>query len=204
MENLVEQKFGRLTVQEFAGMSKNRHSRWNCLCDCGNTARVERDHLKSGNTQSCGCYNKEQVSKAKTIHGQNKNGLITKEYKCWQDMKDRCYNPNDEQYKDYGGRGIKVCERWLNSFENFYTDMGNRPIGMTLDRKDNDGDYCPENCRWCNWVEQHNNKRSNVWYECKGERKTISQWARSLGVSYDVLRYRLNNSASIEQALGLV
>jgi hypothetical protein len=116
-------------------------------------------------------------------------------------MKDRCYNPKNKAYKNYGGRGIKVCGRWLESFENFYEDMGPCPIGMSLDRKDNDGDYCPENCRWATWEEQQNNRRDNVHKAHKGEVKTIRQWERHLGVTRGTLWARFNGSWSIADAL---
>jgi hypothetical protein len=118
----------------------------------------------------------------------------------WQNMIRRCYEPNKKDYKNYGGRGIGVCSRWLESFENFYVDMGDCPEGMTLDRKNNDGNYCKENCRWATKIEQMNNKRSNVWKEYKGERKTVAQWARSLDIHEGTLRTRFRSGWSVDRA----
>jgi hypothetical protein len=116
-------------------------------------------------------------------------------------MMQRCYNPKHRDYRYWGGRGIRVCERW-HSFENFYEDMGNPPEGMTLDRKDNSGDYCKENCRWATKEEQQNNTRYNVWLEHEGERRTIAQWAREIGMNVGTLGARLNVYGwSIERAL---
>ena len=200
MFDLTGQKFGRLTVQEFAGR-KGSNYYWNCTCDCGNNTKTQGGALRNGSAKSCGCYNKEQSSKAHTVHGQAKDGVKTKEYSCWQRMKDRCYNINDKSYKNYGGRGIQVCERW-HKFESFFEDMGRCPKGRSLDRKDNDGDYCKANCRWATNEEQYNNKRTNIWKEYEGKNKTIAQWGRSLGISDNTLWCRLNRYGwSIERTL---
>jgi len=197
--DLVGQRFGRLVVMELIGRINN-NIRWNCICDCGKTTIVQGGNLPNGNTKSCGCYRKEQTSERITIHGHLKNKLITRIYKCWQHMMERCYNSSCKEYKYYGGRGIKVCERW-HKFENFYKDMGNKPEGMTLDRKNNDGDYCLENCRWATKEEQANNKRNNHWIEYQGETKTLAQWARSLDIKAATLGRRLRVGWSIERAL---
>ena len=204
-QNLVGRKFGRLTVQEFAGRSKGSDFYWDCTCDRGNTKRTLGMHLKNGATKSCGCFQKEQARRANITHGHSRKGLIIKEYHCWEHMTQRCNNPSNPSYPDYGGRGIKVCDRWLYSFANFLEDMGPRPLGMTLDRKDNDGDYCKENCRWATSREQNNNRRDNVWIEYNGETRTISQWARHLGIHANTLWNRLNkvdgSNRNIEDAL---
>jgi hypothetical protein len=188
--DLTGQKFGRLEVKEFAGTTNNK-TFWNCVCDCGNIKRVYSGHLKSGATKSCGCFRNEQVSKAITKHGQRRISLTTLIYFCWRNMMERCYKPKNRAYKNYGGRGIKVCERW-HEFVNFYEDMGDAPDGMSLDRKDNDGDYYKENCRWATKEEQSNNTRRNVWYTHEGETKNITQWERHLGMGENTLRMRLN------------
>src|SRR5690606_14083096 len=114
----------------------------------------------------------------------------TPTYKSWDSAKQRCTNPADDHWPDYGGRGIGMCARWLQSFENFLTDMGKRPDGTTLDRLDVNGDYSPENCRWATPIEQHNNKRINTFVEYDGKRQTIAQWSRETGIHPDTLRRR--------------
>ncbi len=190
MVGLTGQKFGRLEVKVSVGRDKGRDSLWVCFCDCGGTTTVKGNNLKNGNTQSCGCLQREQMSKAKTTHGHCKNRLHTKEYNNWQAKMQRCYNPKHKYYKDYGGRGIKVCEQW-HTFENFYADVGDIPKGMTLDRIDNDGDYEPENWRFATQGEQMNNTRRNVHITYNGETKTVTQWAKDLNMSAATLRYRL-------------
>lgn len=199
---LIRQKFGRLNVQEFAGKDIRGRTYWKCLCDCGNIKRVQGSHLTSGRTQSCGCFKKEQSIKRRTTHGQSIRGSVTREYSTWMGMKNRCYNIKDKYYRLYGGRGIKVCSRWLESFENFYEDIGNIPVGMTLDRKDNDGNYEPGNWRFATQRDQANNRGNNHWIEWSGERKTVAQWERQLGMNRDILRNRIDRFGwSIERAM---
>lgn len=126
-----------------------------------------------------------------------------KAYSTWSAMKSRCYNKNHIHYNAYGGRGIKVCERWLgkDGFEHFYKDMFPKPDGATLDRIDNDADYCPENCRWSNKVEQANNTRRNKIIEYNGESMTAAQWARKIGIPYRTLLTRLRRGMPLRKAL---
>ena len=200
MIDLTGQVFGRLSVQEFAGRSRNKLF-WNCLCKCGKIKQVRGDHLKSGGTRSCGCFRKEQTARIKTTHGQAKKGKQSREYRSWTHMMSRCYDMKCKDYRDYGGRGIRVCERW-HTFENFYADMGDRPKYRSLDRKDNDGDYAQGNCRWATSKEQANNTRRNVKKEYNGESKTISQWAILYNLPMKALWYRLSRPGwSTEKAL---
>jgi hypothetical protein len=152
-------KYGKLTiVEEVEGVVRpnNRIRRkLLCLCDCGNQKVISLDSLRTNHTISCGCVNKEINSKLKTTHGLYK----TEGYYSWYNMKQRCTNPNRKCYKDYGGRGIKVCDRW-DSFENFIKDMGERPKGYSIDRINSDGNYEPSNCRWADRDTQIKNRKN--------------------------------------------
>lgn len=154
--NLLGQKFGRLTVFTKSITRYRGEVCWDCLCDCGIFHTVRGTYLKSGVSKSCGCWKKE-LRKEKLY---KPDALFRHPlYAAWRGMKSRCYREKDPRYKDYGGRGITVCERWLDSFENFLADMGERPEGLTLDRKDNDGPYSPDNCKWSTRSEQQRNTR---------------------------------------------
>ena len=171
--DLTGQVFGRLTVasMEFGGA---RGSMAVCLCACGASKSVLAYNLRSGNTSSCGCANREAAaSRGKVVapilgaqnrtHGHTTRHVSTPTYASWSDAKKRCYSPQNKRFADYGGRGIKMCERWRDSFEAFLADMGEKPHGKTLDRFPNkDGDYEPANCRWATATEQAQNQRSNV------------------------------------------
>lgn len=189
--DLSGQKFGKLLVINYTGKNKRRQSIWDCLCDCGNCITVMGFSLSNGNTKSCGCWRIERSRIGNATHGFSRVGAVYKIYQLWQHMLRRCRDPRVEGYKYYGGRGIKVCARWLK-FENFYTDVGDIPEGMSFDRKNNGGDYEPGNWRWATPIEQANNKRNNVWYEYKDERKTVAQWARKLNMNVETLRKRLS------------
>lgn len=150
--DLTGQRFGKLVVIEFGEMRKC-HSYWLCKCDCGNSFVTQGTSLKTGNTKSCGCIKKERIIAISTSHGKRN----TDTYKTWAEMLQRCNNIKNKHYKDYGKRGISVCDEW-RTFEGFYKDMGDRPEGLTLDRKDNDSSYCKDNCQWSTQTEQANNR----------------------------------------------
>lgn len=185
--NLLGRRFNRLLVIAPA-QSKNGRTFWNCQCNCGNQKEIATTPLLNGLTQSCGCLHKERVSEAKKTHGQSKNHT-TPEYVAWLHMKSRCYNENNDSYGRYGGRGITVCERWLESFENFFADIGKRPEGMSLERIDNSQGYTPQNCKWATVFEQANNKRNNFFVIWEGQKFTLANLARATGANYGTLAF---------------
>jgi hypothetical protein len=167
--DLTGQRFGRLMVIEEAGRSKNKRISWECVCDCGETVTVVSGDLTSGHTQSCGCLNKERSKKANTTHGMR--GTST--YQTWADLIKRCNNPKNTGFKNYGGRGIKVCKEWLR-FEKFFKDMGEKPANLTIERVDNNKGYYKGNCKYATSTEQNRNQRirkdnksgtAGVWYD---------------------------------------
>jgi hypothetical protein len=197
LDDLTGQTFSRLTVISRAEKDKRNKSQWNCLCSCGKNIRVVARSLKSGGTKSCGCLNTEKRKTNNLIHGMS----YSPEYTTWKSIKARCYGKNSltQLYRD---KGIKVCDRWLESFENFYEDMGDRPSSKhSIDRIDNDGDYCPENCRWATAKEQSNNRSKNVKMTLDGETKTIAEWAKVLGIRSGVIGWRKRSGWSDEKAL---
>lgn len=181
-------RFGRLLAISKAPRSNgnNPRTQWNCRCDCGNEVVVGTMNLVRGRARSCGCAQKQIVTRLNTKHGKSKSS----EYKAWRAMTARCTIKSNASYANYGGRGIQVCERW-KSFENFYADMGDRPVGMTIDRfPDKNGNYEPGNCRWATREQQDTNKRTNIYVTWNGKTMTYSQWAKELGADPSVLRNR--------------
>jgi len=193
--DLTGQVFGRLTVMGFSHCKT--HAYWHCSCKCGKVCIVRAPNLKSGNTVSCGCYNREIAKLLATTHGMSSS----LDYKIWQAMVQRCINHNSLDYKDYGGRGIVVCDSWLK-FEAFYRDMGPRPSkDHSLDRIDNNGPYCKENCRWATKKEQGNNQRSNRLLTHNGDTRTMSEWSASIGIPYVTLQSRIVRGWDVDRAL---
>jgi hypothetical protein len=163
-ENITGREFGRLAVVRPTVKREHGSVIWLCRCSCGNKrlVKVTARNLKSGNTRGCGCLyieNARAMGLRHTTHGQSKRGQESREYLAWREAKARCVRPSHQAYADYGGRGITMCVRWQRSFVDFFEDMGKCPDGLTLDRRDNDGNYEPSNCRWTMWSQQNTNKR---------------------------------------------
>ena len=184
--NPVGKRYGRLLVTGFSH-KVGRLYYYNCLCDCGKEVVKSSTYLFHPQTfphQSCGCWHREVNIKASQTHKMSK----TPTYKTWCEIKHRCYNPNCSQYKNYGARGIKMCDRWFYSYESFLEDMGERPEGMSIDRIDVNGDYEPSNCRWADLETQCNNRRNNICIEYNGETKTLMQWCDEYKMDYVLVR----------------
>lgn len=197
-ENASGIKFGRLTVVNFSRRNEAGAAYVNCICNCGKAKEVKSSCLVGGMTQSCGCFLTESNIARCVTHGKSKSC----EFRIWSGMKRRCFFVKDKDYHKYGGRGITVCERWLHSFVNFYQDMGERPEGTTLDRIDNNGNYCPENCRWATDKTQARNRRTNLLITFNGATKTLAEWAEQYSLNWNTLRSRIMERGwSIERAL---
>lgn len=185
--------FGRLRV--VARITERSPHKWRCMCECGQVADVRASMLMEGRTRSCGCLRREMRTKANTTHGMT--GTPT--FISWQEMHTRCSNPSRDFWHRYGGRGITVCKRW-NSFEAFYADMGPRPPGTSLERKDGNKGYSKSNCCWATQKEQCLNRSTTRWIEFNGKRRNLTQWAEHLGYSFSGLQRRLNR-LPVDQAL---
>lgn len=182
---LTSKVFDRLTVIEHFGSNKHGMSLWKCKCVCGNETIVIGTALTKGSTRSCGCLHDESASHRFSKHRMTK----TREYKSWASMIQRCTNPNDVAHANYGGRGITICDRWLE-FENFFSDMGPRPKGRySLGRINNNGPYTPDNCRWETDFEQIRNRRVTKLHEHDGETLCLMDWAVKTGIPLYKLRY---------------
>jgi len=195
--DLTGQKFSRLTaIERDTSNTKTNSAAWRCLCDCGNTTTTASTYLRNGHTKSCGCLRK--LPPANKTHGRTKSV----EFHAWNNMKARCYNPKYNQFHCYGGRGIIVCDRWLNSFQSFYSDMGKRPSPKhSIDRINNDGNYEPDNCKWSTPREQANNASYNRKLIFNGETLNVIEWARKLNIPQGRLYARLNSGWSVEDTL---
>lgn len=191
--DLTGRTYGKLTVlsRKMDGVPKYAKVWWLCKCECDNECIATSGQLQLGSKFSCGCL------LASIRHG----GTKIPEYQIWKAMKDRCTNERNPQYHDYGGRGIKVCDRWLESFPNFLEDMGRRPRGLTLEREDNDGNYEPRNCRWASWTEQRRNTRQNHYLEYQGVKMTMAELVEKTGIGHMTLLARIRNGMSPEEAV---
>ena len=203
-KNIVGQRFGRLTVISFSAVRKGK-AYWLCICDCGNEIPASTSNLRAGKHMSCGCFRIECGAKKNLKHGcaSRKHGE-SREYKIWSSMKHRCNNSNNKRFKSYGGRGIRVCERWENDFETFFLDMGRCSKGLSLDRIDNNGNYGPGNCRWATTLEQRHNQRPHVRKTdvyVDGTNKTRTQIAKEHNINPGTFCRRLRKGMTLNEAL---
>lgn len=181
---MTGERYGRLTVVQYLGSSK-----WECICDCGVVKPVARSNLTGGQIMSCGCLFVDTLNARNTTHGRSK----TATYKSWSQAKSRCNLKSSPDYEYYGGRGVTMCDRWINDFAAFISDMGEKPPGTSLDRIDNNGNYEPGNCRWATKREQANNRRTTEHITAFGETKPFSQWLLDTRcvVAYSTLSQRI-------------
>lgn len=199
--DLIGRRFNSLTVVSRSGINGN--SFYECSCECGNRITLRRERLLRMSVKSCGCHlppsKRHQVRSS--VASSNCKG-VTPGYKSWEAMRNRCLRPTFHKFPHYGGRGIKICDRWMKSFKNFITDMGPRPSpNHSLDRIDNDGDYTPENCRWADRYEQANNMSTNRLVQFNGKTQTLAMWGRELGFHKSLIPCRLRNGWSMERAM---
>lgn len=186
--DITGKKFGRLTVVRRSAVAIRGSYHWICRCDCGKETLVLNCQLVGEDTESCGCVRK---------HGLR----YTHEYKVWSQMIQRCTNPNNPDFADYGGRGITVCDEWLNSVETFVQDMGICPDNRTLDRRNNNLGYCKENCHWATRRTQARNHRRNKWLNYDGKTMIVADWASELRIPADRIYQRLRRGLPVEMAL---
>lgn len=202
IKDITGQTFNRLTAIEFVE-SRNGNAYWKFQCSCGNQKVISGYNVRNGSVKSCGClHHNKGPTKFKLKGDRNEKGRPIL-YSIYTNMKYRCNNPNLPEYSNYGGRGIKVCDEWSNDYDAFYDwAMSNGySENLSIDRIDNNGDYSPFNCRWATKIVQQNNTRANIFLEYDGKRLTLAQWARELGVSYQMLRYRYNAGWDTERIL---
>lgn len=195
VENIIGKRFGRLLVLENLNTKSHGSTLHRCICDCGNTKDVPISYLKSKHTTSCGCLVKDMH----TTHNLSKSRL----YKIYTGMLARCFRKTHTAFTDYGGRGITVCEEWRNSFQAFYdwAISNGYDENLTIDRRDNEGNYEPSNCRWITRSQQTRNCRKNVYFTYNGETKTISEWARYFNIPLTTFRRRMLENRSIEEII---
>jgi hypothetical protein len=202
-KDITGNRYGRLVVKGRAGVNKSGSITWLCKCDCGKELITSGKSLRRGETRSCGCARNEKIAavgKRNATHG----GKRTKLYAHWSAMKARCNNPANNRYELYGGRGITVCNEWANSFEAFrdWALANGYKENLTLDRKDTDGPYSPDNCRWATQKEQQNNRRDNRIITYNGISMNLQQWADKRGISRKTIQTRLSRGWSVARALG--
>jgi len=192
-QNLVGRKFGKLTVEAYAGKNGIRHY-WLCRCECGGCIKSSGNNLRGGGAFHCGCVKVRKPYK----HGE----CSSLEYHSWSSMIERCCNEKHPQYSYYGGRGITICRRWRESFASFLSDMGKRPSPKhSIDRIDNNGNYCPENCRWATSKQQSRNRRSNILLSHNGIIATAAEWEEIMGINQNLICRRIKAGWPADKAL---
>lgn len=201
-KNIEGEFFGKFTVlrrgENRVEPSGKTKVYWLCKCECGSEKEIEASSLREGTSKSCGCVKKENAKNLNLSHGMYRSA----QYKAWQKMKERCLNPNVERYPNYGGRGITVCKRWLESFENFYEDMGDKPTPQhSIDRKDVNGNYEKDNCRWVTNQEQHYNKTNTLYVRYKNENKSLSELCKKYHLNYKSTWRQYKKGFTFEQIL---
>ena len=200
---MIGRTFGRLTVLEDAGPTNSNERRYLCICECGGKRRVRGARLRHGEATDCGCGAREIISRTAkrtfTVHGLSR----TPTYSVWHGIIGRCTNPKSGAWKNYGGRGISVCERWRD-FLSFLEDMGERPQATEIDRIDNDGNYEPGNCRWVTRRQNLSNRRNSRFLSANGNTMTIAEWSIKTGIQDGTIRARLRRKCSPEEALAPV
>ena len=196
-KNLAGEKFGKLTALYALPRDRSTSRRWLFYCDCGNEVVRIASAMQKDPEANCGCDMAKRRHVPKT-HGMSYHPA----YRVWRSMNDRCRLPTHQAWRNYGARGIKVCERWEHSFENFWADMGpTYAKGLELDREDNDAGYSPENCRWITRQENSNNRRANVWIETPRGPMTVGQASTAFGIGKTTILYRLRNGWPMDKLL---
>lgn len=194
---MIGHRFTRWLVLAEIPERRNGKRCYQCRCDCGAESICVAGNLRSGISKSCGCLKSERIHDAKFVHGRDTSDRT---YQCWSSMRDRCNNPSTRKYNRYGGRGIRVCDRW-GSFPNFLSDMGECPPRLTLERKNNDGNYEPSNCRWATRREQSLNKSTTRHVTAFGETKPLTVWTEEKQISFLAVWKRLKRGWPAERAL---
>lgn len=186
--DLIGRRFGRLVVLARASNSATGKARFLCRCDCGEETTTFSGNLREGKTISCGCWRGDHAAKKFSTHRMSR----TKEHRCWTALKNRCLNPKNKAFPRYGGRGITICPEWIKSFEAFFRDMGPKPGPKhSIERADNDGNYCKGNCSWELSIVQNNNRTTVYRIEFEGVTDSIAGWSRRIGMSGARIRRRL-------------
>lgn len=200
--DLTGKRFGKLVVLSEVAERKNKSILWECRCDCGNKVIVQGMALRCGHTKSCGCLKIEKFTEMAKMHPRK---TISKEsktrlYRIWKDMRRRTVNPKRQNYHRYGGRGIKVCNEWFENYQAFkeWAYLNGYKDTLSIDRIDNDGDYCPDNCRWVDKTEQARNRTNTMYYTHNGVTKTVAEWSEITGIPYTTIVRRIKSGNDLD------